>query len=185
LDATAAQRLRRPGLGTIAAMPGGTIPDPPPFVASPSDPPAVQASKQAAYNQQAAADAPYRPQPSESTGMRVVCRPPDSTRLISGAAATVEVITGLASNVLVLPVAAVAGREGSGQVTVVKPDGSTEVRDVTLGLTDGEYIEIKSGLADDEAVAVPGPNLPAPAAGGGGPTVSPGNTVAQPAVVGK
>jgi multidrug efflux pump subunit AcrA (membrane-fusion protein) len=155
-------------LGTIAALPGGTIPDPPPFVPNPSDPPETQAAKQAAYDQQAAADAPYRPQPSESTGMRVVCRPPDGTRLISGADATVEVITASATNVLVLPVAAVAGREGTGQVTVVLPDGSTEIRSVTLGLTDGEYIEIKSGLTGDETIAVPGPNLPPGQGGDGG-----------------
>ncbi len=147
-------------LGTIAALPGGTVPEPKPFIPDPNDPPEVQAAKQAAYEQAAAANAPYRPVPSEPTGMRVVCRPPDGTLLINGADATVEVITASVTDALVLPVAAVAGRQGTGQVTVVLPDGSTEIREVTLGLTDGEFIEIKDGLTGDETIAVPGPNLP-------------------------
>ena len=36
-----------------------------------------------------------------------------------------------------------------------------QIREVTLGLTDGKVIEIKSGLTAEETVAVPGPNLPA------------------------
>jgi hypothetical protein len=147
-------------LGTIAAMPGGTIPEPRPFIPDPNDTPEVQASKQAAYEQAAAAAAPYRPVPSEPTGMRVVCRPPDGTLLINGADATIEVITASVTNALVLPVAAVAGRQGTGQVTVVLPDGTSEIREVVLGLTDGEFIEIKEGLTGDETIAVPGPNLP-------------------------
>jgi hypothetical protein len=149
-----------PVLGTIAALPAGTIPEPQPFIPDPNDPPEVQAQKQAQYERAAANAAPYRPVPSESTGMRVVCIPPAGTRLINGADATIEVITASAANALVLPVAAVAGRQGTGQVTVVKPDGSTEIREVVLGLTDGEFIEIKEGLTGDETVAVPGPNLP-------------------------
>lgn len=164
-----------PVLGTIAAMPGGTIPEPRPFVPNPADSPEVQAQKQAAYEQAAADAAPYRPVPSEATGMRVVCIPPADVRLINGADATVVVVTASVTDALVLPVAAVAGRLGTGKVTVVLPDGSTEIRDVVLGLTDGQYIEIKEGLTGDETIAVPGPNLPeAPApeqTGGPGPVI--------------
>jgi len=164
-----------PVLGTIAAMPAGTIPEPRPFIPDPNDPPEVQAEKQAAYERAAADAAPYRPVASEATPMRVVCIPPGDVQLINGADATVVVVTASATNALVLPVAAVAGQQGTGQVTVVLPDGTTEIRDVVLGLTDGEYIEIKEGLTDDETVAVPGPNLPdAPAeeeTGPGGPVI--------------
>jgi hypothetical protein len=149
-----------PVLGTIAAMPGGTIPEPRPFIPDPNDPPEVQAQKQAEYEQRAADSAPYRPVPSEASGMRVVCIPPGDIRLISGADATIEIVTASVTDALVLPVAAVAGRQDTGQVTVVLPDGTTEIRDVVLGLTDGEYIEIKEGLTGDETIAVPGPNLP-------------------------
>jgi hypothetical protein len=147
-------------LGTIAALPGGTIPDPAPFIPDPNDPPDVQEQKRADYERNAAANEPYRPVPSEATGMRIVCLPPAGTRLINGVDATVEVVSASSPNALVLPVAAVAGRQGSGRVTVVKPDGSTEEREVGLGLTDGEYIEITSGLTGDETIAVPGPNIP-------------------------
>lgn len=153
-------------LGTIAALPAGTIPDPPPPqqpATDPSAPPGVVV--------------PVEPQqqdpgidPSQATGMRLVCLPPKKIKLINGATATIEVITEQAKNALVLPVEAVAGTQGKGQVDVVKPDGSRETRSVTLGLTDGEVIQIKSGLKEDETVAVPGPNLaPAPQGGEGGP----------------
>ncbi len=75
-------------------------------------------------------------------------------------------------NALVLPVEAVAGSQGSSQVTVVRRDGSRETRVVVLGLTDGRVIQIKSGLTGDETVAVPGPNLPpAQNAGDRGPVM--------------
>src|SRR5262245_6200714 len=74
-----------PALGTSAAPPAGTIPEPKPFVPDPNDPPEVQAQKQAAFDQAAAAAALYRPVPSEATGMRVVCVAPAGVRLINGA----------------------------------------------------------------------------------------------------
>lgn len=140
-------------LGTIAALPAGSIPDPPAPPVQPVDPTAPPV-------------APVQPDqppqnPSEATGMRLVCTPPADAKLINGAAATVEVIIATSANALVLPVEAVAGSQGKGKVNVVLPDGTTQTRDVELGLSDGEVIEIKSGLTGDETVAVPGPNLPA------------------------
>ncbi|MFI5489059.1 MULTISPECIES: efflux RND transporter periplasmic adaptor subunit [Micromonospora] len=143
-------------LGTIAALPAGTIPDPPaprPSAApsgQPSAPPVVEP--------------PSNPQdstePSEPTGMRLVCTAPAKVKLINGASATLEVVTARATKVLVLPVEAVAGGQGRGKVDVVRSDGSRETRDVVLGLSDGKVVEIKSGLTGDERVAVPGPNIP-------------------------
>ncbi|GAA0736958.1 hypothetical protein GCM10010199_58610 [Dactylosporangium roseum] len=138
-------------LGTLAALPAGTIPEEQPPAPNPSAsvaaPPVVKA--------------PTQQQPgSEPTGMRLVCVGPADVKLINGATATVEVVTATATNVLVLPVEAVAGAQGRGQVEVIKPDQTREVREVTLGLTDGKVIEIKSGLDGDETVSVPGPNLP-------------------------
>jgi len=110
--------------------------------------------------------------PSEATGMRLVCTASKNVRLINGASATIEIVTETAKNALVLPVEAVAGSQGSGQVTVVRRDGSRETRVVVLGLTDGRVIQIKSGLTGDETVAVPGPNLPpAQNAGDRGPVM--------------
>jgi hypothetical protein len=97
--------------------------------------------------------------------MRLVCTAPADVKLINGASATLEVVTEKAVNALVVPVEAVAGTQGKGKVDVVRADRTRETRDVVLGLTDGKVVQIKSGLRDDETVAIPGPNLP-PAAEG-------------------
>ena len=90
----------------------------------------------------------------------MVCTAPADVKLINGASATLDIVTARATQVLVLPVEAVAGSQGKGQVDVVKPDGTRETRDVVLGLSDGKMVEIKSGLTGTETIAVPGPNLP-------------------------
>lgn len=141
-------------LGTIAALPAGTIPDPP---ADPNPQPQASSGPPTAV-------APPSPDkkkedPSQATGMRLVCTPPGDVKLINGAAATVEVVTDTAANALVLPVEAVAGAQGKGKVDVLS-NGTRATKDVELGLTDGKFIQIKSGLTGDETVAVPGPNLP-------------------------
>ncbi|OKI46012.1 hypothetical protein A6A27_37470 [Micromonospora sp. CB01531] len=143
-------------LGTIAALPAGTIPDPPaaPPSAAPSGQPSAPPVVQASPSQQ------DRTEPSEPTGMRLMCTAPANVKLINGASATLEVVTARATKALVLPVEAVAGGQGLGKVDVVKPDGSRETRDVVLGLSDGKVVQIKSGLTGEETVAVPGPNLP-------------------------
>ncbi len=147
-------------LGTIAALPAGTIPEPPP----PS--PAPQPSG-------APAPEPLPEEPpagggegSEPTGLRLVCTAPDDVRLINGAAVTLDLVTGKATDVLVLPVEAIAGAQGRGKVDVVGPDRARKTVDVVLGLTDGKVVEIKKGLTGDETVAIPGPNLPTAAPGG-------------------
>jgi hypothetical protein len=136
-------------LGTIAALPEGTVPAPP---AQPD--PAVSG---APVN-------PYRPQPpqsaSEPTGMRLVCVAPPDVKMINGAAVTLQLVTASSANAMVLPVEAVAGVQGNGKVDVVQADGTRVTTDVVLGLTDGKFVEIKSGLTGDENIAVPAPNLP-------------------------
>jgi hypothetical protein len=145
-------------LGTIAALPAGTIPDPP---ASAPKNPAPGKTAQPPVDSGPTGENGGDRAASEPTGMRLVCSAPAGVKLINGAAATIEVVTEKAANALVLPVEAVAGSQGKGKVDVIKPDKTRETRDVALGLTDGKVIEIKSGLTGDETVAVPGPNLPA------------------------
>jgi hypothetical protein len=140
-------------LGTIAALPAGTIPAPP--ATQPSTPPSGPA-KFTPPDQKGGDTTP-----SDPTGLRLVCTAPADVKLINGAAVTLELVTEKATNVLVLPVEAVAGLSGKGKVDVVKADGTKETRDVVLGLTDGKVVEIRSGLTGDETIAVPGPNLPA------------------------
>ena len=155
--------FRCAALGTIAALPAGTIPEPAATTAAP------QVSGQPS-------DAPVpETQPadgaagSEPTGMRLVCTAPSDTKMINGAAVTLDVVTDKAAGVLVLPVEAVAGVQGKGKVDVVGPDRNRKTVDVVLGLSDGRVVEIKSGLTGDETVAIPGPNLPTAAPGAQGP----------------
>jgi hypothetical protein len=164
LDAVQAQVKNGPGpfpcavLGTIAALPAGTIPAPP-----------QEPAQQPQPDQQSPAP-PTQPQPpdqrtdngnrSEATGLRLICTAPGDVKLINGAAATVQVVTERASQALVAPVEAVAGGQGNGKVDVLTPEGTRQSKDVVLGITDGRVIEIKSGLTGTETLAVPGPNLP-------------------------
>jgi hypothetical protein len=142
-------------LGTIAALPAGTIPEPPP--ATP-DPDATGEPKNPLEQQEQPAGGG---EGSEPTGLRLVCTAARSVKLINGAAVTLQMVTDKASDVLVLPVEAVAGAQGKGKVDVVGADRVRKTVDVTLGLTDGKVVEIKKGLQGDETVAIPGPNLPA------------------------
>lgn len=142
-------------LGTIAALPAGTVPElpvtTPPTPGAPTAPPTEEP-----------ADSPAG---SESTGLRLVCTAPADVKLINGAAVTLDVITDKASKALVLPVEAVAGTQGRGKVDLVGADRVRKTVDVVLGLTDGKFVQIKSGLKGTETVAVPGPNLPEAAPG--------------------
>jgi hypothetical protein len=148
-------------LGTIAALPAGTIPPPP------ADPPADQ--QQPPTGDTAATPPPVQEQPQEdeerqegsgASGLRLVCTAPGDTRLINGAAVTLKIITQTAANALVVPVEAVAGGQGKGKVEVVAADGTKQIVDVVLGLTDGKVVEVRSGLTGQEKLSVPGPNLP-------------------------
>ncbi|MFD0204954.1 MULTISPECIES: efflux RND transporter periplasmic adaptor subunit [Saccharothrix] len=154
-------------LGTIAALPVGTVPAPPPAQSEP-DTEATGANTPAPPQQRQ----PQAPEnSSEPTGLRLVCTAPADVKLINGATATLELVTASARNALVVPVEAVAGGQGKGKVDVVAADGSKQTTDVVLGLTDGKVVEIKSGLTGDETLAVPGPNLP-PGEPAGGPIPS-------------
>ena len=147
-------------LGTIAALPAGTVPEPPATTPPAGTTPAPD------LEAPPPADAPAAPEGSEPTGLRLVCTAPDDVKLINGAAVTLDMVTGKASGVLVLPVEAEAGSQGRGKVDVVGPDQERTTVDVVLGLTDGKVVEIKKGLTGDETVAIPGPNLPTAAPGG-------------------
>jgi hypothetical protein len=149
-------------LGTIAALPAGTIPEPPPPSPDPQRSGAPEVKEPT--NPEGGA-----PEGSEPTGLQLVCTAPDAVRLINGASVTLDVVTARATNVMVLPVEAVAGVQGKGKVDVVGEDRTRKTVDVVLGLTDGKVVQIKSGLRGDETIAVPGPDLPTAAPDGQGP----------------
>jgi hypothetical protein len=168
LTAVEAQIKNGPGpfpcavLGTIAALPAGTVPAP-----EPEEPPAQQppagggATAAPPPAEQPEEEQEDLPAGSEASGLRLVCTAPGGTKLINGADVTLRVTTQTAANALVVPVEAVAGGQGEGKVEVVAEDGTKRIVDVVLGLTDGKVVEIKSGLTGEENLSVPGPNLPA------------------------
>jgi hypothetical protein len=141
-------------LGTIAALPAGTVPAAPPQ----PQPQQPEVSGKPAPPRQQEPEAPSGS--SDPTGLRLVCTAPADVKLINGAAATLEVVTATAKDALVVPVEAVAGGQGKGKVDVIGADGARTTKDVVLGITDGKVVEIKDGLTGEEKLAVPGPNLP-------------------------
>jgi len=74
------------------------------------------------------------------------------TGLASGMSASVSVVTGRAENVLAVPVPALQGSAGNYSVRVVDATGQVVVRPVEVGLVGDEYVEIRSGLAEGDAV---------------------------------
>jgi membrane fusion protein, multidrug efflux system len=91
--------------------------------------------------------------PSATTGGTTArCQVPAGVTVFPGMGATVRIEAGLAENVLVVPVTAVQGSVQQGNVWVVGADGTQEGRAVTLGLTDGEQVEVREGLSEGEQV---------------------------------
>ncbi|ASO21323.1 hypothetical protein FHR81_002294 [Actinoalloteichus hoggarensis] len=176
-------------LGTIAALPAGTIPEPEQDDAEDdagtgdTETPGADADADAGAGAGAGVGGLHPgQQPSEPTPMQVVCSAPDDVRLINGAAATLELTSESVTDALVVPVEAVAGSQGRGRVDVLDANGERRTIDVELGLSDGEVIEVVSGLTGDETLAVPGPSIPPgedlPGGDGAGPESESG--VSQP-----
>ena len=77
----------------------------------------------------------------------------------SGQSATVVITATTRNDVLILPLSVIAGRQGTGLVTVITPNGERVETKLTLGVTDGANIEILSGLEDGDVVSATPPNL--------------------------
>ena len=92
------------------------------------------------------------------SGTTASCAVPAEVKVFTGLQATMSIPGGVAENVLVLPVTAVEGTAQSGNAYFVLEDGSTEVRPIALGLTDGTHVQVVSGLAEGDMVLqfVPG-----------------------------
>lgn len=77
----------------------------------------------------------------------------------SGQSATVVITATTRNDVLILPLSVIAGRQRTGLVTVITPNGERVETKVTLGVTDGANIEILSGLEEGDVVSATPPNL--------------------------
>jgi multidrug efflux pump subunit AcrA (membrane-fusion protein) len=109
------------------------------------------------------------PAPFTCTGVRVEvsdegtasvrCAIPTDQTVFAGLPATMDVALGQVDDALVIPVTAVQGGTGSGNVWVDAGDGSDpEERAVTLGVNDGSMVEVTEGLAEGDSIRqfVPG-----------------------------
>lgn len=68
--------------------------------------------------------------------------------------ADVEILMAEVKDALTIPLGAVSRAEGQPTVTVIKEDGSREIRNVQVGITDGEIIEIVEGVQEGETVSI-------------------------------
>lgn len=96
-------------------------------------------------------------QVSEDGATSVVCAVPADQQVFAGLKATLAVTVGAAEDALLVPTTAVKGGSGTG-VVWLDADGSTEEREVELGVTDGTLVQVISGLAEGDIVRqfVPG-----------------------------
>ncbi len=92
------------------------------------------------------------------TGATLSCAVPDDVRVFVGLAASIQLVAGAASDVLLLPTTAVLGSADVGLVYRPGASGEPEEVRIELGLTDGTQVEVRSGLAEGEQVLqfVPG-----------------------------
>ena len=77
----------------------------------------------------------------------VTCAIPAGVIAFPGLGADLAITNGTAENAVVVPVTSVQGSVQNGNVWVVQPDGTSTSKPVTLGLTDGETVQIVEGLA--------------------------------------
>ncbi|HIW62174.1 MAG TPA: hypothetical protein H9881_06940 [Candidatus Stackebrandtia excrementipullorum] len=90
---------------------------------------------------------------------RVVCAIGDDVRVFPSLPGRLALDSGQSEDVLTLPVTAVSGGADIGEVGYVADDGSTEVRTVSLGVTDGAVVEIVDGLEEGATVTATPPPL--------------------------
>lgn len=96
------------------------------------------------------------PQDGQDPG--VLCLIPDGVQAYAGVPALIALRAGESLKALALPVTAVSGAADQGQVTRVTA-GKTSRVDVELGVSDGSYVEITSGLSEGDVVLSHAPSL--------------------------
>ena len=97
----------------------------------------------------------------DGTSVEVRCPIPSDQKVFPGLPVTIGIDAGSATGAVLVPVTAVEGSTGKGEVWVVPADGDAdkaEKRDVTLGVNDGTNVQVTDGLKEGETVLlfVPG-----------------------------
>ena len=95
---------------------------------------------------------PTTGQPAATASGVVTCAVPAGVTAFAGLGADLAITNGVAEGALVVPVTSVQGSVQTGNVWVVAADGTQEKRSVGLGLTDGEIVQITTGLAEGDQV---------------------------------
>ena len=80
---------------------------------------------------------------------------PEDFQLREGLTVTVSIIVEQKSDVLLVPNSAITRRGQETYVQVLLPDGVTEERPITTGISDYQNTEVTGGLSEDEKVVVP------------------------------
>ena len=80
---------------------------------------------------------------------------PEDFRLREGLTVTVTIVIEEATDVLLVPNAAITTQAGKSYVQVVSPDGTTEEREIQTGISDWQYTEVTGGLSEGEQIIVP------------------------------
>lgn len=90
--------------------------------------------------------------PPSTVGATVRCAVPAEVTVFAGLAAELTLAGGVAENVLIVPVTAVEGASGTGNVYVISDSGEPEAKPVRLGISDGINVQVTEGLEEGEMV---------------------------------
>ena len=120
--------------------------------------------------QQSAVDAGPAGAPAPAAGS-VSCAVPEDIAVFSGLGAAIDITAGRAENVVTIPTTAVRGTVQTGIVWVLPDSGTADSgaadgaeareQEVSLGLSDGQLVEVTSGLAEGDMILQFVPGAPA------------------------
>lgn len=91
--------------------------------------------------------------PGQTVGVKVKCIAPTDIRLIAGLDGTMSILAGEVKDAVVVPITAIQTVKDAGKVWVIdEATGEESERELVLGLSQGQLIEVKKGLEPGETV---------------------------------
>ncbi|MCI2958312.1 hypothetical protein MN032_11455 [Agromyces atrinae] len=102
-----------------------------------------------------------QPAAGAGSGATVRCAVPPEVRVFSGLAAQVTISAGAADDVLVIPTTAVEGGAETGVVWLFDETGVSAEHPVTLGVSDGQNVQVVDGLVEGDLILQFVPGAPA------------------------
>lgn len=114
-----------------------------------------QAIEEGLITQEQAEEMMERMQQGQGGQQAMPTMPLEDFQLREGLTVTVSILVEERNDVLLVSNGAITSRGGQAYVQVVSPDGTTEERPVTTGLSDWQYTEITSGLSEGEKIIAP------------------------------